>query len=347
MKYIFTLILFFSVPAFAQTPSGDTNNSEAITTNTQSVDSSQIEFTRISNWMETLDYGISSQRLGVVRQIRQTKPSNITTLLEDHFFKEPALSVKEEIIYIFIEATNQNIEFWQNVFNNENDMTILQRAAYAIEQMKGPNVGEQIFTRLSNELTNEKSVRFNANAVRSLAELKYEAAIPLITEIVTNRDFNQDYRGSAVLALGIFQDVNQLNLLAEIVTNTLESRTLRRYAASGLGRLATPEAFEILAPIATNENEEQTVRAGAIAGISYTEESSNKLQVMEELSRSDNTTLRAEAMKALGRINNEASQMILKYKAFKDPEAIVRREAKTSLQGMGVDVDALEKELKK
>ncbi|MGL5722205.1 MAG: HEAT repeat domain-containing protein [Brevinema sp.] len=353
MKYISILILFFSTAMFAQAPppATETINTNApadvppAETNTPPMEDPKIEATRTSNWMETLNYGISGQRLGVVRQIRQTKPSNMTTSLEEHFFKEGTLPVKEEIIYTFIESTNQNPTFWQKLFTDEKDITVLQRAAYAIEQMKAPNVGDQLYTRLSNESTNEKSIRFNANAVRALAELKYQQAIPLIVDVATNRELNQDYRGSAVLALGIFQDTAQMSLLADLATNTLEPRTLRRYAATGLGRLATPEAFEILAPIATNETEEQTVRAGAIAGIAYTE-SSNKLQVMEALSKSDNTTLRTEAVKALGRINNEESQTILKYKAFKDPEAIVRREARTALQSMGVDVDALEKEMR-
>lgn len=358
MRYIFiplALCLGLPISFFAQatTPppvlSNTTPTNVAATnmtvSNASATNNLEMEAKRVSNWAETLNFGIASQRLSTVKQIRMLKATNMIPSLQEHFTKENSVVVKEEIIYIFMEATNTDAGFWQKIFTDEKDIVVLQRAAYAIEVLKAPDVGAQIFDKLTNDITNEKSVRFNANAIRALGELKYTAALPVIVDVATNRDLNQDYRGSAVMALGIFKDPGQMELLKTLLTNAIEPRSVRRYAAIGIGRYESPEASEVLAPIATNEMEDQSLRTGAIMGLGYASNEAN-VAIMEVLSKSDNTTLRVEAVKSLGRMKSEASQEILKYKAFKDPEAIVRREARTALQAMGIDVDALEKEMR-
>jgi len=295
---------------------------------------------QLEKWTETMQFGISDQRLAIVKNIRANKQTNALTLLESSFSNDNNRSVKEEIIYTFIDLKYDDNDFWRNIFINEKDLIVLQRAAYAVEKMNIP-IGEVIYDQLSNNIDEPKAIRLNSAIVRALGTLKYTNAIPLITTLATNNTNNQDLRGSSVIAIGMFQDTNLIPLLQGFLTNTLESRLIRRYAALAIGRTESPTAIDILSPIVTNEQEEQTVRLNAIAGLGYIP-SDATIPIIEQLAKSDNTALRTEAVKSLGKMKSESSQKLLEYRAFNDSEAIVRREAKKALQSLGLDINELE-----
>ena len=305
----------------------------------------EMETKKLEQWAETMQYGISDQRLATVKRIRIDKSTNALALLEESFPEDGSSTVKEEIIYTFIDMEHSgNTPFWDTLFANEKNLIVLQRAAYAVELMDIP-VAASVFTALSNNMADPKAMRFNASAVQALGKLKAPEALPMITELATNITNHQDLRSASVVALGMYQDETLIPLLQGFLTNTIESRIIRRYAALAIGRTENPIAITILSPIATDEQEEQTVRLNSIAGLGYVGDE-ELLPILEQLTKSDNTAIRTESIKSLGRMKAVGAQDILEYKAFNDPEAIVRREAKKALQEMDVDVDALEQERK-
>lgn len=325
MIQIIFIFLLFPITIFTQT-----NADNTIATNNS-------EQTQLDQWKETLNFGISTQRLNTVKQIRSSKATNSIEILQEQFLKDDNRTVKEEIIYTFIDLTNDNSEFWKKVFNEEKDLIVLQRAAFAIEKLKIRSAGPEIFSNLSAQLSSTEAMRFNASAVRALGEIKFQEALPVIIEIATNKELHQDLRGSAVVAVGMYQDAAQIPLLESILTNSFESQFIRRYAALGIGRTESTNAVAILSPIAVNEKEDQSVRLNAVSGLGYIA-NDETISIMEQLTKSDDTALRTEAIKSLGKMKATNAQEILKYKAMKDPEAIVRREAKKALQEMGINL---------
>lgn len=324
MIQIMFIFLLFPIKIFTQT-----NADNTIATNNS-------KQTQLNQWKETLNFGISSQRLNTVKQIRSSKATNSIEILQEQFLKDNNRTVKEEIIYTFIDLTNDNSEFWKKVFSEEKDLIVLQRAAFAVEKLKIESSGPEIFSNLSSQISNAEAMRFNASAVRALGEIKFQDALPVIIEIATNKDLHQDLRGSAVVAVGMYQDAAQIPLLESILTNSFESQFIRRYAALGIGRTESTNAIAILSPIAVNEKEDQSVRLNAVSGLGYIA-NDETITIMEQLTKSDDTSLRTEAIKSLGKMKATNTQEILKYKAINDPEAIVRREAKKALQEMGIN----------
>lgn len=324
MKRLFLLLTLFTFSTiYAQVQ--NTNNSDQ---------------EQLQKWTDTMQFGISDQRLAIVKQIRANKITNALSLLKTSFSSDNNQKVKEEMIYTFIDMNYNDTDFWNTILKEEDNLIVLQRVAYAIEKMKIP-IGEEMYIKLSNYSTNPKAIHFNAAAVRALGTLQFTNALPIITELATNTTNNQDLRGSAVVAIGMYQDTNFIPLLQSFLTNILESRLIRRYAALAIGRTKSPSAVEILAPVITNEAEEQTVRLNAIEGLGYIPNDTT-IPIIEQLTKSDNTALRTEAIKSLGKMKAISSQKILEYKALNDPEAIVRREAKKALQNLGIDISTLD-----
>ncbi|MGL4366677.1 MAG: HEAT repeat domain-containing protein [Brevinemataceae bacterium] len=317
--YLPLYLIIFSI-GFAQ---------EAVTPQTTSNISSEPQKTELEKWTEIMEYGIGQQRLNIVKKIRSEKRTNYTSLLEKSYSNENNISVKEEIIYTFIDFKMNSTDFWGRIFSTESNMQILQRAAYAVEKMDVP-IGKNIFDKLSQCISNNDAFRFNASAVRALGKLKYREALPLIQEIATNKTNHQDLTGSAVAALGMYQDATILPLLQSILTNTLESKLIRRYAAMGIGMTKSPDAAAILSPIALDESEEQSLRLNAISGLGCIP-NPETINIMESLSKSDNTAVRTEAIKSLGKMNAVSAKKILEFKAENDPDAIVKKEAKNAL----------------
>lgn len=333
-KILFLICLLLSIKNFAQQETTSNTAPQNTTISTNNTD-------QLSEWRNTLKYGISSQRLNVVKQIRHQKISNALPLLQDSFSNDNNNSVKEEMIFTFIDMNMDDSNFWNSVFSTNNDLLILQRAAYAVEKMNIP-IAESINNKLLEHTNDVEAIQFNSSAVRALGQLKYIEAIPVITEFATNRTNNNDLRGSAVIALGMYQDTNLIPTLQNFLTNTIEPRLIRRYAALAIGKTQDPQAIEILTPIVISEAEEQSLRLNAVEGLGYLP-SEQTISLMEELTKSDNTAMRTEAIKSLGRMKSTNSQEILEFKAFEDPEAIVRREAKKALQDLGFDIIELEK----
>ena len=289
------------------------------------------EETELASWRETIEYGVSDQRLAIVKKIRSGKRSDGIELLETSFINENNTSIKEEIIYVFIDMKHKdNTQFWTDLFTTETNLSVLQRAAYAVELLEIP-VGVDIFNALNKQIMEPKAMRFNAAAVQALGKLKNTEALPVILEMATNITNHQDLRGASVVALGMYQDDTMIPILQGLLTNTGESRLIRRYAALAIGHTENPQAIEILTPIAVNELEEQTVRLNSISGLGYAN-SQEIIPTLENLTKSDNTAVRTEAIKSLARLKATSSKAILEYKAKNDPESIVRREAKNALK---------------
>ena len=328
-------LLLIQVAIFGQeeTPPVETPSAETAVETATPTDENTLspEETELASWRETIEYGVSDQRLAIVKKIRSGKRTNGIELLETSFINENNSSIKEEIIYVFIDMKHKdNTQFWTDLFTTETNLSVLQRAAYAVELLEIP-VGVDVFNTLKIQMMEPKAMRFNAAAVQALGKLKNMEALPTILDMATNITNHQDLRGSSVVALGMYQDDTMIPILQGLLTNTGETRLIRRYAALAIGHTENPQAIEILTPIAINELEEQTVRLNSISGLGYAN-SQEIIPTLENLTKSDNTAVRTEAIKSLAKLKAVSSRPILEYKSKNDPESIVRREAKNALK---------------
>ncbi|MGL4393964.1 MAG: HEAT repeat domain-containing protein [Brevinema sp.] len=324
---LFVFLVGFS-PIFGQTTTSNSTPSE-------------LEEKRLAEWRNIMEYGVSSQRLNIVKKIRHDKLSNNLPIIQDNFTNENNRAVKEEMLFTFMDLKMTDSGFWNTLFANEKDIVVLQRAAYAVETLEIPVAGA-VYNALIQHTNSADAMRFNGSAVRALGQLKHMESIPVITEFATNRTNNNDLRGAAVVALGMYENPQLIPTLQNFLTNTIEPRLIRRYAAMAIGRTKDPSAIEILKPIILAEDEEQSLRLNAIEGIGYLP-TPETIEIVELMTKSDNTAMRTEAVKSLGRMKSTGSQKLLEFKAFEDPEAVVRREAKNALQAMGLDVEEVEK----
>ncbi len=293
-------------------------------------------------WNDTMKYGISSQRADVIQAIEKGKISESYNLIEQALVHDPNAKVRIISVYALISLKISNKTTWNASINNEKDNKVLQKVVFGITELGVRSAAPKIFEIVTNKMDNPKVQRLTGSLIEALGKLKYAPAEPLIISIITNIEKPDQLRSSAAIAIGELGAENAVGVLTNLITNPGEGLSIRMYSAFALGKTGKPEALDILYPIISNEKEDLNVRLYALGGLGYV--NSEKVRdKLRELVKVDNTRIRLEAIKALGVQKDKASEEVLTYKALYDPEMTVRKEAKKSLQAIGVDVDNLGK----
>ncbi len=294
----------------------------------------------LEQWQKTMQYGISSQRIGVIKAIKDNKAVEGYDLIMKALATDDNPNVRGEAAYAMIELKLSNQEPWLQAVQRETNSEVLRRIAFGCSELKVQSAAPYLFSHLTNRLEDTKESLLVATILRALGELEYKPAEPTVLGILSNYQYTKEVRGAAAVAIGSIGGKSSIELLKTLINDPAEVKEVRMYSAYALGKTKVTEAFDILAPVIDNEKEDVNVRVWGLAGLAFL----SGPQVGEKViqyTRSDNILLRTEAIKTLAKIKETRAIEILKYKALYDPEVSVRKEAKNALQALGVDVTQL------
>ncbi|MCX7881838.1 MAG: HEAT repeat domain-containing protein [Brevinematales bacterium] len=294
----------------------------------------------VEQWQKTMQYGISSQRIGVIKAIKDSKAVEGYDLLMKALATDDNPNVRGEAAYAMIELKLSNQEPWIQAVQRETNSEVLRRLAFGCSELKVRGAAPYLFSHLTNRLEDSKESLLVATLLRALGELEYKPAEGVVLGILSNYQYTKEVRGAAAVAIGSIGGKTSIELLKTLINDPAEAKEVRMYSAYALGKTKVPEAFDILTPVIDNEKEDVNVRVWGLAGLAFL----STPQVGEKViqyTRSDNILLRTEAIKTLAKIKETRAIEILKYKALYDPEFSVRKEAKNALQALGVDLTQL------
>jgi len=304
-----------------------------------SVDKKTLEY-----WEKTMKFGISSQRSGVIKSIEDKKATEAYFLIEEALLNDPNPDVRGSAVYSLINLKINREELWLKALERELNSDVLRKIIYGIGELKIKGASSRLYPLLMSKITNRKETDLCSTIIRTIGILEYKEENDNIVAILTNIEYNNDIRSSAALCLGYINDSKNIPVLSSILENPGESRELRMYSAFAIGKTGDPQAIPILTPYIENEREDLNIRLWAVAGLSYV----NAPGVFEKLilfTKTDNTKVRIEAIRALGRLSNNPDAIeLLKYKAKYDPEPAVQKEAINALKKLGIDIEKLKKE---
>jgi HEAT repeat protein len=293
-------------------------------------------------WEDTMKFGISKQRITVMQTIANRKVTNAYGLIKEALINDDNASVRGQAVFSLREIKINTPNLWLTALQKEKDDEVLGRIVSAIGDMKIESGGEPMFNMLREKINETRSEQLCATIIRAIGNVGYRAASSYILELLTDVTTPLQIRNAAAVAIGDLGTENELLILENLVNDTGEARSVRMYSAYAMGKSGNPNVFDILSPIIENENEDLNVRLWAIAGLGYIKDE-QIVKKMIGLARVDNTRIRMEAVKALGKIKDPRAEEMLKFKALHDPEHSIKQEAIRILKEMGVDTENLGK----
>ncbi len=289
-------------------------------------------------WKKTLEYGVSSQRISVIKSIEDNKSTEDYPLIEKALLEDVNPDVRGYAAYSLINLKIAKPDLWVKALKNEKDSEVLRKIVYGISELKIKEAGSELFNELTNRINNPSETLLVSTIIRAIGEVDYRASATFLLNIISNITYPVEVRSASIIALGSFGNEGNIPLLENILSNPGEAKELRMYSAYAIGRTGSIKAFDILSPYIENEKEDLNIRLWAINGLSYIK-SEKSMQKLIDFSKVDNVRLRLEAIKSLGKYEkNDKIIEILKYKAEYDPEFAVKKEAKKALQNMGVEI---------
>lgn len=300
----------------------------------------------LENWQNTMKYGISSQRSAVIKAIEDNKATDAYHLIKEALVDDPNPEIRGIACYSLINLKINDETLWNKSLSDEKDTEVLRKVVFGVSELKIKSAGPKVFSILNDHIKDSKQSALCSSAIRSLGSIDYKPASDTILGLLTNIEMTPDIRGSAAIALGELGSSKYLPVLKEILENIGEVNEVRTYSAYAIGKSGDDKALEILSPYIENEKEDLNIRLWSISGLAYIH-SPEVPKMLIRFSKVDNIRIRLEAVKSLGKLKSAEATEILKYKAIYDPDLGIRREAKTALQNLGVDVEKLVQEASK
>jgi hypothetical protein len=280
-------------------------------------------------WREVLLYGIESEVLQVIAQIKSSGEDSLDPELLETLRGTSSPEVAAAVLDLFAREEKRDAESLalQRLADPENrDPRVLVpciRYLAAIRSAKaaGPLAG---LLDSGDELA--------AAAIQALADLGQQSSGEALLARLRSLEYSAALKPQLILALGALKYQPAVEDLIEVVSNPDEERVRRMYAASALGQIGDARALPALRGLAAAQDALlRTYAAGALAGFDLAEVES----ALQDGLRDNNARVRQAAAKALARKDAQKSVDILIYKARNDPERSVRLEAIRSLGAIG------------
>lgn len=300
----------------------------------------------LESWQKTMKFGISSQRTAVIKAIEDAKATDAYNLIQDALLNDVNPEIRGTAAYSLINLKIADDTLWNKALSSEKDPEVLRKVVFGINELKVKSAGPRLYSILTNSLDDPKRSALIATTIRAIGSIDYKPASDKVLFILTNIEMAPEVRGAAAIAVGELGSGKYIGILQGMLENIGEAGDVRMYSAYAIGKSGDAKALEILTPYIESEKEDLNIRLWGIAGLAYVN-SPKVPEMLIRFSKVDNIRIRLEAVKSLGKLKSAEATEILKYKAIYDPDLGVKREAKTALQGLGVDVEKLVQEATK
>jgi HEAT repeat protein len=280
-------------------------------------------------WREVLLFGIESEVLQVISQIKASGEDSLNPVLLETLSGTSSPAVAAAILELFAQAELRDAESLalERLADPENrDPRMLVPCMRYLAAIRSTRAAEPLvgFLDAGDELA--------AAAIQALAALGQPSAGEALLARLRDLEYSPAIKAQILLALGALKYQPAVEDLLAVVTNPDEERVRRMYAASALGQIGDARALPGLrALLGSQDSLLRAYAASALAGFGLGEVEG----ALQEALRDNNARVRQAAAAALARKDAQKSVEILIYKARNDPERTVRLEAIRSLGAIG------------
>ena len=348
---VIVLCFFFSKYLYPQEKlsSKKDNKNKVTEKNQNSKDHSTQEKEKIEAFekmKKTLKYGITKERVSVLKKIKKRDKKEIRYFYEDLDFifqKEKNWRLKIHALQV-VEALKLE-KFKEAVILCLDDKfePVQKQAILTVQKLKINESVSKMIGLLKNQDLTENS-NLTASLIQTLAELKNgEKAYNFLLSEFQNTNNNRTIRNEILLYFGKIKINKEAikPILIETFQNKKEHSTTQAYAVYVLGKLKIKDSIPLLNNLLKSINESTDkeflrkshfIKIRIITALAdMGDKNINRLLV--EMAKDDNDSVRARAIEALGELEylDKESQNLLEYKVKNDPNHKIRKLAKKTI----------------
>ncbi len=294
---------------------------------------------QIEEWRETLQFGIDSEIIDVIKKIKELKERSLDELLLEIFKSTTNDDIKRALIDIFAEE--KNIDAYDGIvkilanFDEETNNTVLSALNYIralSNDIKKGKLNKKLghLKEVLRDIIDYGDKAVASSAVRILGVVGDKSIVEYLLEKYEDSEVRESIKNSIVLALGDLKSKKALDKLIEIVKNRDESRVLRMYACESLGKIGDKKAIPAIQSVF--HEKDALLRAYAASSLAMFEINDKTLHYLMDGLKDSNWRVRVQSAKALAKVKSAKAIPILRYKVLKDPIKQVKVE---SLKALG------------
>ncbi|RPJ08822.1 MAG: HEAT repeat domain-containing protein [Spirochaetaceae bacterium] len=283
-----------------------------------------------AEWRQTLQYGIDSEVIAVVKKLQERGDERLNTELVSVLGRSLSAEVRRVILEFFTKIKyDKGAEAAHAIlanYDNEEPELLRQILLYLLE-IKYEKAVDIII-----KLVDSDNILLAGSAIRAVGKLGTDKAGELLLEKLRDPEMQEDRKPDIILALGDVKSQAAVDELISIVDNTDQNRLWRMYASESLGKIGNPKAIPILKKIFLEKDPLVKASATAALGYFHTEET---VDILIEALKESHWKVREAACAGLSFPGAAKAVPILIYKVEKDPEQKIRMDAATALGKIG------------
>ncbi|MBI9100805.1 MAG: HEAT repeat domain-containing protein [Spirochaetales bacterium] len=287
----------------------------------------------ISLRMERLDmlkYGIDSE----VTELLTTLNSEEDDEFNDVILQQIKISSNSDMIngalQLFITTEYREAEdFAIDILKNDDlySNSILSKVMFYLSKDLSKDGAEAVALMFDHD---QASVA--RSAIAAIGHIEDENYAEQLLELLDDDDFHEEVKSTILVSLGDMKAMSAIDLLTDIALDENEEKSWRWYACQSLGKIGAVESFPVLKSLLGDDD--PNLRSFAVEGIGYFDSDETGGILISAL-RDSFWKVRVSAARQLGELKESNAVGILIYKAGKDPENNVKKEAIKALGLIG------------
>lgn len=230
----------------------------------------------------------------------------------------------------------------------DNDSDVRRTAVYSLRDLKAEESSDLLFQMIQKEDFHKSSNHTLTGAISALGSFAYKEASSFFLEKLKDPQTDPSVQRHIVLYFGSAKAKDAIPALLEILKSETEETVKREYAVNSLGKIGDSSVLSAL------QGELKKIHAMP-SGEELARNNRLKLQLLAALVRlgdddvvqelksaakDANAGLRYRAVQYLGDLNQKDARDLLEYKAEHDPDARVRKKARSVLDGWDGKTDS-------
>jgi HEAT repeat protein len=297
-----------------------------------SAQESRVPATALKEWEQTLDYGIDSQILEVVKKIRESKETALNGKLLAILASSVNTALRKEILEYFADTKYKEAEdtAYAILANYENeDPDLLRSLVRYLAEIRSKKSMDLILS-----LVDADDNVLAVSAIYAIGRMGDTAQAELLLKKLRDPETPSGRKPTIITALGDMHAEAAVPELTRIVQSRDEERIWRMYACEALGKIGDAASVPVLKRVMAEQD--PLLKAYASAALAQFD-LGQVLDVLIECLKDSYWKVRVAGCQGLARPGAEKAVDILIYKVDKDPEVPVRNEAIKALAAIGDD----------
>lgn len=264
---------------------------------------------------QTIQYGIDSQLLELISQLKEENNKDFFPELKEVFITTSNTKIHTAVVGFFDSQEHDGLveEVFEKLKDYDNlDTNLVLEFIEYIENYQNDEISALLF-----EIIEDPRVEVASAAIKAIGVSEKKHYADQLLELYEDQQFIDALKPPLVTALGELKNESAFELLNKLVGDDDESKSIRWRACQALGKIGGEEAFKSVSKL-LNEKDPM-LRSYAIHSLGYFDQE-GVVEILIDALRDSMWRVRVQAAEALGRKQAIKALDVLKYKAEHDPD---------------------------